>query len=86
MRLLVRHARLMWAAAQVIREQRQLIDRLEADKQATELAYMRISKDLIEQFIITLDMPENQEVIRERLFTALGFYRDEIATREEHAA
>ncbi len=84
MRLLVRHARLMWAAAQVIREQRQLIDRLEQEKDATELAYMRISKDLIEQFIITLDMPENQDEIRDRLFTALGFYRDEIATREEH--
>ncbi len=86
MRLLVRHARLMYAAGQVIAEQRRLIARLEVEKEATELAYMRIGRDLIEQFIVTLDMPENQEIIRERLFTALGFYRDEIATREEHAA
>ncbi len=85
MRLLARHARLMYAAAKVISEQRRLIERLEAEKDATELAYMRIGRDLIEQFIITLDMPENQEVIRDRLFTALGFYRDEIAVREEHA-
>ncbi len=84
MRLLVRHARLMYAAAKVISEQRRLISRLEAEKDATELAYMRISKDLIEQFIITLDMPENQDEIRDRLFKALGFYRDEIAVREEH--
>ncbi len=83
MRLLVRHARLMYAAAKVIQEQRRLIQRLEAEKDATELAYMRIARDLIEQFVITLEMPEKQDEIRERLLTALGFYRDEIAVKEE---
>ncbi len=80
---MIRHARLMWAAAQIIAEQRQMIQRLDADKVAAELAYMRIGRDLIEQFLISLDTPENHDVIRERLWTALGFYRDEIAVREE---
>ncbi len=77
--------RLLYAAAQTIREQTRLIARLQADHDAAELAYMRISRDLIEQFLIALDMPERNDVYRERLTTSLGFYRDEIAVREEHA-
>lgn len=83
MRLLIRHARLLYAAAQVIAEQRRLIDQLAAEKEASELAYMRVGRDLIEQFLITLDMPENHDEIRGRLKVSLGFYRDEIAVREE---
>ncbi len=83
MRLLLRHARLMYAAGQVIVEQRRELARLEADKNAAELAYMRIGRDLIEQFLIALDTPENHDLIRARLTTSLGFYRDEIAVREE---
>lgn len=85
MRLLIRNARLLWAAAQVIQEQRRLIATLEADKEATELAYMRIGKDLIEQFLIALDKPEDSDIFRARLSKSLIIYRDEIAVREEHA-
>lgn len=81
--MMIRHARLLFAAAQVIAEQRRLIERLVADKEAAELAYMRISRDLIEQFLIALDMPERNDTYRERLAVSLGFYRDEIAVREE---
>ncbi len=83
-RLLIRHARLLWMAAQVINEQRRQITSLEEAKRDVELAYMRIGRDLIEQFLITLDQPELQDEIRPRLTQALGFYRDEIAVREEH--
>ena len=68
-----------------IRTQNLLIDMLRADKNAAELAYMRIGRDLIEQFLIALDNPEGHDEYRERLATSLGFYRDEIAVREEHA-
>lgn len=69
----------------IIRKQQRIIVRLEQEKLATELAYMRIGRDLIEQFLITLDNPDDQDVIRDRLIVGLGFYRDEIAVREEHA-
>jgi hypothetical protein len=85
MRLLVRNARLLWAAAQIIGEQRRTIARLEAEITATELAYQRIGRDLIEQFLIALDKVEDHDVYRARLTAALGFYLDEIAVREEHA-
>lgn len=68
-----------------IRTQNLLIEMLRADKNAAELAYMRIGRDLIEQFLIALDNPEGHDDYRERLATSLGFYRDEIAVREEHA-
>ena len=85
MKLLVRHARLLYAAAKVINEQRQIIARLEAEKADLEIAYMRIGRDLLEQFLVALDTPEDNDVYRERLAVSLGFYRDEIAVREEHA-
>ncbi len=91
MRKIVRSASLLWAAAEIIRDQRRLIrkldgqvDRLRDDKRDAELAYMRIGRDLIEQFLISMDQPELQDEIRPRLTQALGFYRDEIAVREEH--
>jgi hypothetical protein len=71
-------------AAEVIGNQRQTIEDLAADRDAVELAYQRICRDLMEQFLITLDMPEAHDEIRERLVQSLGFYRDEIAVREEH--
>jgi hypothetical protein len=64
-------------------EQRAVISRLQQENTATELAYMRIGRDLMEQFLIALDKPEDHDEIRERLVTGLGFYRDEIAVREE---
>ncbi len=83
--------RMLKQATEIIHRQQKLIvdlrdqnDRLMAEKNASEVAYMRIGRDLIEQFLISLDMPENQDVIRDRLTTSLGFYRDEIAVREEH--
>ncbi len=87
---MLNNARLLWAAANVIRDQRHLIDtlaaqidRLAADKDAAELAYIRISRDLIDQFLIALETPEDNDVFRDRLLVAQGFYRDEIAVREE---
>jgi len=86
-----RGTRLLNQAAQIIRQQRELlaaqndtISRLQTEKVCAELAYMRISRDLIEQFLIALDTPEDHDIFRDRLYTSLGFYRDEIAVREEH--
>ena len=83
-------AKLMRQAYGIISRQQRLIhqlnlenDRLVLEKDAMELAYQRIGRDLIEQFLIALDTPENHDAIRERLVTGLGFYRDEIAVREE---
>lgn len=83
--------RMLWQATKTISRQNDLIlemdeiiGRLDADKRAAELAYMRIGRDLIEQFLIALDTPENHDLVRDRLTTSLGFYRDEIAVREEH--
>lgn len=72
------------AASVIVRQQRR-IEQLEQEVVAAELAYMRIGRDLIEQFLIALDKPEDHDVFRERLTVGLGFYRDEIAVREEHA-
>lgn len=67
----------------VIVQQQARIHTLEHEVLEAELAYMRISRDLIEQFLIAIDRPEDNDVIRERLKVGLGFYRDEIAVREE---
>ncbi len=77
-------ARLMWRAAFALRSANDMIARLQQDRDATELAYMRISRDLIEQFLIALDQPERADEFRHSLHQSLGFYRDEIAVREEH--
>jgi hypothetical protein len=86
------HARAMLRTALTVREQDRLIcdlaetiGRLQHEKESVELAYMRISRDMLEQFLIALDQPENQDVFRERIHVSLGIYRDEIAVREEHA-
>ncbi len=71
-------------AGTTIRRQQRIIAQLEREVVVAELAYMRIGRDLIEQFLIALDSPENHDEFRERLTTSLGFYRDEIAVREEH--
>ena len=71
------------ATAVIFRQQQQIVF-LQREVTACELAYMRISRDLIEQFLISLDEPENQDVIRDRLSCSLGFYRNKIAVREEH--
>jgi 2C-methyl-D-erythritol 2,4-cyclodiphosphate synthase len=76
--------RLLRQAAAVIRRQQKEIARLHAEVRAAELTYMRIARDMLEQFLIVLDLPEEQDEIRERMTTSLGFYRDEIAVREEH--
>jgi hypothetical protein len=84
-------ARMMLKAGLTIRNQNTLIrdlaeslGRAEHERECVELAYMRISRDMLEQFLIALDQPENQDQIRERITMSLGFYRDEIAVREEH--
>ncbi len=76
--------KLLWAAAQAIREQGRIIQTLAAEKDAVELSYQRICRDMMEQFLITLDQPEIHDEVRARLVESLGFYRDEIAVREEH--
>ena len=80
-----RTTRLLLAATHALWQQQRLITRLQKEKVEVELAYMRIGRYLIEQFLIALDTPEHNDQIRERLTTSLGFYRDEIAVREEHA-
>lgn len=78
--------RLLWQATQTINQQNEIITGLLYEKRDLELAYMRIGRDLIEQFLIALDKPEDHEIFRERLCESLGFYRDEIAVREEHVS
>lgn len=75
--------RILRRALSTIKQQNTEIERLQTAITEGELAYMRIGRDLIEQFLIALDTPENHEVIHDRLVVALGFYRDEIAVREE---
>ena len=77
--------RLPRTAASVILQQQRQIETLKAERDAIELAYQRIGRDLIEQFLIALDKPEDHEIFRQRLTVGLGFYRDEIAVREEHS-
>jgi hypothetical protein len=86
------NARMLLQAALTIRDQNKLIcdlaeslGRAEYEKDSVELAYMRISRDMLEQFLIALDQPEHQDEFRERIWTSLSVYRDEIAVREEHA-
>jgi hypothetical protein len=76
--------RLLWQARRTIQAQQSLIARLQRETVAAELAYMRIGRDLIEQFLIALDTPENHDQYRERLASSLSVYKDEICVREEH--
>jgi hypothetical protein len=76
--------RLLWQARRTIQAQQALIARLQRETVAAELAYMRIGRDLIEQFLIALDTPENHDQYRERLASSLSVYKDEICVREEH--
>jgi len=69
---------------QMLARQHEMIVRLEHEVLAAELQYMRIGRDMLEQFLIALDCPEDHDEFRERLSESLGFYRDEIAVREEH--
>lgn len=85
------NAKMLLQAAFTIRDQNKLIcdlaetvGRLEYEKETVELAYMRISRDMLEQFLIALDQPENHDEFRQRVYTSLSVYRDEIAVREEH--
>lgn len=75
---------LLRKAARIVRYQQNRIVELEHEVLAAELQYMRIGRDMLEQFLIALDCPEDHDEFRERLSESLGFYRDEIAVREEH--
>lgn len=75
---------LLAQAFAILTQQNAVIERLTQEKLDLELAHMRIGRDLIEQFLVALDQPENNDAYRRRLATSLGFYRDEIAVREEH--
>jgi hypothetical protein len=82
--MMLARSRLLWQMIRLIRHQTQVMQRMQHDREAAELAYMRIGRDLIEQFLIALDQPERADEFRDRLTASLGFYRDEIAIREEH--
>lgn len=81
---LLLRAQLLWQANELLGSLYSENIMLQHEKRAAELAYMRISRDLIEQFLIALDQPENHDQIRDRLTCSLGCYRDEIAILEEH--
>lgn len=83
-RLLLQAARTIRLQNEILDDQNERIELLEHEKMCVELAYMRISRDLLEQFLIALDCPENHDEVRDKVFASLGFYRDEIAVREEH--
>ncbi len=44
----------------------------------------RYHRDMIEQFLIQLDMPENHDALRETLHEALRDLADQVARVEEH--
>jgi hypothetical protein len=84
MRNLRRNVRLLRESARLLREQGELIEHLELERRRSELMYVRIGRDLIEQFLITLDQPETHDVIRDALSQSLRVFNDQIAIIEEH--
>lgn len=72
--------RLCWQIATALRQQ----ERAHRDCLGCQLAYNRICRDMLEQFLIALDQPEIHDELRARLAQSLRFYRDEIAVMEEH--
>jgi hypothetical protein len=76
--------RLLWQANKILGDMYVRNVNLSKEKYEAELAYMRIGRDLIEQFLIALDTPENHDQYRERLASSLSVYKDEICVREEH--
>jgi hypothetical protein len=67
----------------MILTQQQLIAALRNQVRLTELQHTRISRDLIEQFLITLDRPDLQDDARDGLFRARMEFMDHVARLEE---
>lgn len=67
----------------LIEQQNQVIARMQNAEIDVTLAYTRISRDMVAQFLITLNLPETQEQAREGLQRSLAEFNDEIARLEE---
>jgi hypothetical protein len=70
--------------AQVARGQQAVILSLQSEIGMMKLIHARAVRDLIEQFLISLDHPEHEDELRERLFLGLRDLSDEVARLEEH--
>jgi hypothetical protein len=71
------------AQRDLILTQQELIAALRDEVRRTELEHTRISRDLIEQFLITLDRPDLQDGARDGLFRARMEFMDHVARLEE---
>jgi len=69
----------------VINDQRRIIDSQMREIARIKLEYTRWGRDIVGNFIIALDKPEEQEEIRDILHEALSDLSDEVARIEEHA-
>ena len=70
---------------EVAMEQRVIIQRQQAEIVRLKLEYTRWGKGIIENFLIGLDRPEDEEGMRDLLALALVDMSDEIARIEEYA-
>jgi hypothetical protein len=71
------------AQRDLILTQQEMIAALRDEVRRTDLERSRISRDLIEQFLITLDRPDLQEDARDGLFRARMEFMDHVARLEE---
>ncbi len=76
-------ARLLEDYSEHTARQQALLDMLEQEKIDVELGLTRVGRDLIGQFLIALDMPENHDDMRAALAAALVDFKDEVARLEE---
>ena len=84
----VEHASLplLKSQAELIQIQTDLIAMLRNEVASTELQHTRISRDLIDQFLITLEQPELHDLAREGLLRARVEFSDQVARLEEMTA
>jgi hypothetical protein len=71
------------AQRDLILTQQEMIAALRDEVRRTDLERSRISRDLIEQFLITLDRPDLQDEARDGLFRARMEFMDHVARLEE---
>lgn len=71
---------------QIVIEQREVMARQQAEIITLKLEYSRWAKQIIENFLIGLDRPEDEEEMRVILAQAVEDMADEVARLEEMCA
>jgi hypothetical protein len=69
----------------IIKEQTRFIEIQQREIVRLKLEYTRWGRDVVENFLIALDSPEDEEELRRHLSEALCDLSDEVARIEEHA-